>query len=188
MVEQKLYGKRIALIIAFRDFRDAEYFVPKEIFEKEGADVISVSTKRGMALGADGGEVYTDVLIDEVKPENFDAIIFLGGPGALEYLDNKTSYEVAKKTIEKNRILGAICVAPVILAKAELLSGKNATVWSSPMDRQPVRILKYYGAIYQDAAVVVDGKIITANGPDAADEFAKKIVSLLTKEPERLNS
>jgi protease I len=69
----------------------------------------------------------------------------------------------------------------VILAKAGVLKEKRATVWSSPLDRGPVRILKENGAIYEDKDVVQDGKIITANGPGAAEEFGQKLVEILTE-------
>jgi protease I len=44
------------------------------------------------------------------------------------------------------------------------------------------KILKEKGAIFEKKPVVFDGKIITANGPGAAEEFGKTIVELLTKE------
>jgi protease I len=93
---------------------------------------------------------------------------------------------LAKETIEKDKILAAICISPVILANAGVLKGKKATVWSSPLDKNPIRILKNGGAIYKDALVVVDGKIVTANGPEAAKEFGEALVSLLTRQPLRL--
>jgi protease I len=57
------------------------------------------------------------------------------------------------------------------LAKAGVLKGKKATVWSSPMDKSPIKILTQNGAIFENLDVVVDGNIITANGPQAAEEF-----------------
>lgn len=181
MAEKTLENKKIAIIIAFRDFRDAEYFVPKEILEKAGAKIITVSTKFGTAIGADGGDVEVDILLENLNPAEFAGIVFIGGPGCLQYLDNENSYKIAKETISQNKVLGAICVSPVILAKAGVLSGKRATVWSSPMDRGPVRILKENGAIYEDRGVVVDGKIVTGNGPEAAKEFGEKLVKVLTE-------
>ncbi|OIO45632.1 MAG: hypothetical protein AUJ24_00260 [Parcubacteria group bacterium CG1_02_36_42] len=177
-----LENKKIAIVIAFRDFRDAEYFVPKEILEKAGVKIITVSTKLGMSIGADGGDTEVDLLVKNLNVANFDAVVFIGGPGCLQYLDNENSYKVARETIEKNKILGSICVSPVILAKAGVLKEKRATVWSSPLDRGPVKILKENGVIYEDKDVVVDGKIITANGPGAAEEFGQKLVDLLTNQ------
>jgi len=188
------------MIVAFKDFRDEEYFVPKEILETAGAEVKTASNKMGRAIGADGGDVEIDLLVENLNLaefddlqrksshnsiqsiSSFDAVIFIGGPGCLENLDNENSYKVAQETVSQNKILASICVSPVILAKAGVLSGKRATVWSSPLDRSPVKILEKNGAIYQDQSVVTDGKIITGNGPAAAKKFGQAIVKALTKE------
>ena len=177
---ENLVGKKIAMIIAFRDFRDAEYFVPKEILEKAGIEVKTASNKKGIAIGADGGDVKVDLLVSEINPAEFAAVVFIGGSGCLENLDNESSYRVAQETVSQNRVLASICISPVILAKAGVLEGRKATVWSSVMDRSSVRILKDNGTIYQDEDVVVDGKIITGNGPAAAKEFGQAILEVLT--------
>lgn len=172
-------GKKVALIVAFRDFRDPEYFVPKEIFEKEGLEVKTVSTKEGVAIGAEGGEARVDILLENLKVDDFDAILFVGGPKALDYLDNETSYKIARQTIEKGKILGAICISPVILAKSGVLKGKKATVWTSVLDKSAAKILKENGAEYVEEKAVKDGKIITANGPEAAKDFANLVLEAL---------
>jgi protease I len=179
MDENHRQNKKIAMIIASEDFRDEEYFVPKEILEKEGIEVKTASDKTGLARGADGGEAKVDLLVQEVNSADFDAVVFIGGPGALEYLDNEISYKLARGVAEQEKILGAICVAPAILARAGVLKNKKATVWSSALDKGPVRILKEAGTIYEDEDVVIDGKIITANGPSSAQEFGEKILSML---------
>lgn len=181
MGEKTLQEKKVVMIIAFRDFRDVEYFVPKEILEKAGAKITTVSTKIGTAIGADGGDTEVNFLLENLNLADFDAIVFIGGPGCLQYLDNENSYRIARETIEQNKVLGSICISPVILAKAGVLEGKKATVWSSPMDRGPVRTLKEGGAIYQEELVVVDGKLVTAVGPEAAEEFGEKLVKVLTE-------
>jgi len=179
MLEKTLEGKKIAMIVAFKDFRDEEYFVPKEILEAAGAEIRNVSTQIGRALGADGGEIEVDLLLESLSPTDFDGIIFIGGPGCLKYLDNENSYRVAKETVSEGKVIAAICISPVILAKAGVLAGKNATVWSSIMDKSPITILEENGAIYQEGPVVVDGRIVTANGPAAAEEFGAAIINLL---------
>jgi len=181
MPGKNLAGKKIVIILAFRDFRDEEYFVPKEILQGAGAEVKTASNQMGTAIGADGADVEVNLLISEINIIDFDAVIFIGGPGCLENLDNEESYQVAKETVSQNKVLASICISPVILAKAGVLEGKKAAVWSSPLDRGPVKILENNGAIYQDKPVVVDGKIITGNGPAAAREFGGKIIELLTK-------
>jgi len=180
MPENILVGKKVAIIMAFKDFRDAEYFVPKEILEKAGAVITTVSTQKGKAIGADGGDVEVDLTLEELKPADFNGIVFIGGPGALKELDNEKTYALIREIVSQNKVLGSICISPVILAKAGALKGKKATVWSSLLNRSPVRILKENGVTYVPEEVVVDGRIVTGNGPDAAEEFGTKLAGVLT--------
>ena len=180
MSNKTIKGKSIAMIIAFRNFRDEEYFIPKEILETAGAEITTISAQTGKAMGADGGELEVALSLKDLNVADFDAIIFIGGSGALKYLDNDESYQIAREAVSQKKLLAAICISPVILAKTGVLEGKKATVWSSPLDKTPVRILQDHGALYQAELVVVDGKIITANGPAAAKQFGETIVSALT--------
>ena len=167
------------MIIAPHDFRDEEYFVPRSVFEKEGFVVKTASTKKGIAFGVFGGEVEVDLLPEEVKIKDFDAFVFVGGPGALKHLDNSTFYKMIKEVVGSSAVLGAVCVSPIILANAGILEGKQATVWSSTMDKKAVSLLKEKGGLYREEEVVCDGNLVTANGPEAAKKFAQEIVSKL---------
>jgi len=173
-------GKRKAVfIIAFQDFRDREYFIASEILELKGVEIKVASNKKGIAIGADGGEVKVDFLISEINLLDFDVIIFIGGPGCLKYLDSEDSYKIIKATIDKGKILASICISPVILAKTGVLKNKRATVWYSVLDKKPIKILKENGAKFIDENVVQDENIITANDPEATEKFANKILESL---------
>jgi protease I len=172
-------NKKILMVLAFRGFRDEEYFIPKEILEKAGYDVKVASNKTGVAVGADGGEAGVDFLVPEVSPEDFEAVVFVGGLGCLKNLDNEDSYKLIRETVKNDKILGAICISPVILAKAGVLNGKDTTVWSDAMDKSAIKILEKNGAIYQKIPVAADGKTVTACGPEAAEDFAEKISEIL---------
>ena len=172
-------NKKVVMVVASENFRDEEYFEPKTILEEQGVIVKTASNKAGVARGVGGREANVDLLITDVNPADFDAVIFIGGSGSLEHLDNDNSYQLVQSTLGQKKILAAICVSPVIVAKAGVLKDKEATVWSSPEDRSAVQILEENGAKYVDKPVVVDGQIITANGPAAAQEFGKKIRELL---------
>ena len=94
-------------------------------------------------------------------------------------LENQEFHGLAQGFFKTGKILAAICIAPALLAKAGVLQDKKATVWSGPMDKSPVNILKEGGAIYQNEDVVVDNNIITANGPEAAAKFGEALVRAL---------
>ena len=62
MPKQSISGKKIAIVIAFREFRDVEYFIPGNILTGAGAKITAVSSQKGLAIGADGGEVQVNLL------------------------------------------------------------------------------------------------------------------------------
>ncbi|MEA3453187.1 MAG: DJ-1/PfpI family protein [Patescibacteria group bacterium] len=170
---------KIAIIIAFKNFCDEEYFIPREIFLKKGFEVKTISSEKGIAVGGSGGEAKIDISFEDFDIIGFDAIVFVGGPGAYKYIEDQFVWEIVRNTIKQGKLLAAICIAPVILARAGALEGKQATVWSSVMDKKPIHVLEENGAEYLDKSVVQDGKIITANGPPAAKAFAETIIQAL---------
>lgn len=167
-------AKTVALVIAEKIFRDEEYQVPKEILEKAGIKVLTVSTTLGMAIGKLGLVVKPDILLKDVKDCQLDALIFIGGGGSSQYFEDKTAHELAWLFYNQGKIVGAICIAPVILAKAGLLKGKKATVFSDGKE-----VLRRNGAVYTEGLVEVDQRLITGSGPEAAEEFGKELVHLL---------
>jgi len=179
-MSKPLEGKNIAMVIAFRDFSDPEYFISRNVLLGAGAKVITVSSKKGLAIGVDGGEAQVNLISSEFKVEGFEAVVFIGGPGMGGKLDDEGFQKIAKETVEANKVLGAICIAPALLAKAGLLSGKKVTVWSDPLDKSAIKILKEEGAEYLDEDVVIDGKIVTASGPMVAKKFGQALVEVLT--------
>ena len=164
-------------IIAPVEFRDEEYFVPKQILEENGIEVTTASTS-DTSMSKFGKQVDVDLLIDNATSD-YNLILFVGGTGARTYFDNKKALELARKFLDEGKFVTAICIGPAILAKSGVLSGRQATVWARPNKREGVDILEENGAIYVDQDVVVDGKIITANGPEAAEAFGKKILEVL---------
>ncbi len=171
---------KIAIVIAFKNFRDEEYFVPKKIFEENSFKVKTISSEKGTAVGGDGGEAEVDIALNDLDISEFDALVFAGGPGAYEFIEDEGLWQIVRQARDEGKLLAAICIAPAILAKAGVLHSKKATIWSSPMDKKPIRILRENGAEFLDKPVVKDGKMITANGPATAEKFANSIVDYLT--------
>jgi protease I len=169
-----LAGKTILMIVAPEGFRDEELLEPKKIFENHNANVKIASKGVSVARGKLGAKIDVDYDIDEVIMQDYDAVVFVGGPGAAVYFDDETAHSIAREALEEDEILGAICIAPVILANAGLLKGKKATVFPSGADD-----LKKNGAKYTGKDVEADGKIVTANGPAAAKKFGEKIAEML---------
>lgn len=168
---------KVLLVIAQEGFQDHEYAVPKQIIEGAGFEVITASKTAGECRGKFGTSAEAAVSLSSAKAADYAAVIFIGGPGAVAYQRDQEAHLLAREAVKTGRILAAICIAPTILAYAGVLKGKQATVWNG--DNQQDKVLKDNGAVYVDQQVVVDGQIITANGPPAAENFGKKIAELL---------
>ncbi|MEW6095421.1 MAG: DJ-1/PfpI family protein [bacterium] len=171
-----LKGKKILMIIASSNFRDEEYLVPHKILEAQNLVIVTASSSLEISRGMLGAKVKPDILLSKVTVEDYEAIIFVGGSGSSEYWNDNTAHNIAQKAVAQNKILAAICIAPVTLANAGVLKGKRATVFSSETGK-----LREKGVNYTGADVETDGNIITANGPLSAEKFAQAIVNLLKK-------
>jgi protease I len=172
---------KVLLIIAPENFRDEEYFEPKQVLEEAGHEVVTSSKTLKAISTVEKKEVEVDVLFEELFTENgepktndYEAIAFIGGAGAQVYIEDKHAHALAWDTYNSGKIVAAICIAPVILAKAGLLIGKRSTVWTGAKQD-----LCDGHCIYTPDDVVTDGRIITANGPNVATEFGNTIAKKL---------
>lgn len=173
--------KHILLIIASSGFQPAEYSDTQQALTQAGVKVSVASNQTGIATASDNKlKIPVDFTLDQVKPENFDGIFIIGGPGALKYLDNSKVYKIMQAAAKSpTKLWGAICISPRILAHANLLDHRNVTGWDD--DHKLVNIFKNAGANYINTSVVIDHNLITANGPKAAKEFGTAIVKALNK-------
>ena len=168
--------KKAVLIIAKEIFRDEELFDTQEALEEEGVTTAVASSVVGTCKGKLGKNARSTVLLKDISADDYDAIIFVGGSGAMQYYDDPAAILLATEANRKQKVLAAICIAPRILANARLLEGKTSTCYISEADA-----IQQLGAKYTGNDVEQDGKIITANGPHAAYEFGKKIAQELLK-------
>jgi protease I len=114
-----LNKKKVLMIIAPKNFRDEEFLEPKNVLEKAGIEVKVASTIKGTAKGMLGANVDVETTVDEVNPAEYDAVVVVGGSGSQTYLwDNKRVQEIVKKAESLGKIVSAICISPVVLARA----------------------------------------------------------------------
>ena len=165
--------KKVLMVIAPSDFRDEEFFETKEVLEKANIDVTVVNSTGQPSKSSFGKIVTPDKNFYDTDEKDFDAIVFVGGSGTKVYFNHKRTLELAKKFCESGKVAAAICIAPTILVNAGIINGKKAT--SFPSERNKINAV----GTYTGKPVEIDGKIITANGPQAAKEFGKKIAEAL---------
>lgn len=166
--------KKIAMFIAFRGFRDEEYSEPKRILEAAGHKVVTVSTSLGEAQGKFRLTAHVDKVVDEIIPADYDALTLVGGPGALAELDNPKVYALFRTASALGKVIGSICISPVVLAHAGLLGGKKVTCFPDGSGE----VVKG-GGKYTAAEVEIDGRLVTASGPVPAKKYGQALAGLL---------
>lgn len=168
--------RQALLIIAKRGFQDTELNGARDGLTAAGFDVILASTEAGPCVGKFGAKETAAVAIKNVNVKDYDRIGFIGGPGAAHLWQNADAKMIAQNAVIAKKPLGAICIAPKILAAAGVLSGKKATVWNE--DGNQAEFLALNNAQYTGEQITVDGLIITGNGPEAAVKFGQAFANL----------
>ncbi|MCX8010851.1 MAG: DJ-1/PfpI family protein [Ignavibacteria bacterium] len=169
-------GKKAVFVIPETNFHDQEYLVTKNILEKAGVKVFVSAESNIFARGQYGLRVKPEMILMNLHPENFDAIVLIGGSGSKNLWNNQYLHRILKEFYTQNKLICAICSAVGILASADLLKGKRVTCFAGDIEQIQIR-----GAIVTSSKTECDINIITANGPDSAGEFANLIIDKLSK-------
>jgi len=169
--------KTIALVVAYEGFQEKEYHETRRVLEAADFKVTTVSDASGFATDHTGLVVPVDVTLDKFQPALCDGFFVIGGPGALEHLDNSVTYRILNEMYALQKPYGAICIAPRILAKAEVLRHKKATCWDA--DNGTADLFEQHAVTFTKKPVVTDGCVVTADGPQAATEFGKAIIDCM---------
>lgn len=165
------------MIVAPRDFTDQEYADPRAIFDAQGAVVRVASTNQEAAISRNGVKLRVDQAVTAIGLDQFDALVVIGGTGALTYLmGNEALRNLILAAVRSNKVVAAICVAPAVLAHTGVLRNVKATCYP---DKRITAVLRLNGADYTERSVVTSGRIVTADGPDAAKEFARRVLEAL---------
>jgi len=170
-----LINRSVLLVLPALNFNEEEYLIITYCLERENIKIFIVSDANTICKGENGLKVKNDVQFYNIHESNFGGLILVGGSGMRNYWDNSAVQLTAKQFIKNKKPVGAICSAPIILARAGLLSG-CATCY--PDDKNELELNKIS---YSDDTVVVDKNIITARDPSSTNEFMKAFLYELTK-------
>ena len=180
--EEHIMIRKVLFILIPKDYRDEEFTAPYKAITGAGHTVDVAGFTPGIAHGSRGHEFTPSLLIDELTDADlsaYHAVVIPGGPGSTTYLwNNPRVQEIIRYFHTHKKLVAAICYACVAVAQSDILDGKKATVY--PTD-ETKKIFKEKNVCFCDEGCVVlaDDAIITAQGPQFADEFAQAILTNL---------
>lgn len=158
-------------------FEDSEFTSPKQAIVDAGHDFDLIGTKKGITLVGKTGEteVETDLGIDEVKPEDYDALLIPGGFSPDKLRGDERFLEFIRHFSKERKPIFSICHAPQLLVSADVLRGVDAT----SVPRISVDITNA-GGNYIDEAVVFDNSgLVSSRTPDDLPQFNEAIIETL---------
>jgi protease I len=173
-------GKKV-LILATNGFEQSELEVPRDRLKAAGAKVDIVSPQAGEIKGWDvkdwGRPVKVDKMLDEVKADDYDAIVLPGGkinPDLLRV--NNKALKLIKDFYNQKKVVAAVCHAPWLLVETGIARGKRMTSYHSMKTD-----VANAGARWEDSEVVADQGVVTSRNPKDLEAFSAKIIEELNE-------
>lgn len=157
-------------------FEDSEFEDPYGALRKAGHDVTVIGLEAGATLTGYRGRVETvsDVSIDDVRPEQFQALFLPGGTSPDHLRAHPAMVEFAAAFMGDGRPVLAICHGPQLLLTADTVRGRRLTAWKTVQGD-----LRHAGAEVVDEPVVVDGNLVTSRQPDDIPQFVRRSLELV---------
>ncbi len=154
-------------------FEEIEAITLIDVLRRAGFCVTSCGLSGLQSRGAHGVTLAADTTIDDAIQRPWDLVVLPGGmPGATNLRDDARIGQLLDQTVKSGGYIGAICAAPIVLARFGFLDGRKATSYPGFEAQMP-------GVDYREDRVVCDGNILTSRGPGTAMEFALAITELL---------
>lgn len=167
-------AKKIAAIVTDL-VEDIELTSPKEALENAGNEVTTIGFEANQTIkGKKGGEFTIDRSIDEVSPEDFDALLIPGGFSPDQLRKDQRFVDFVTYFLKNDQPLFAICHGPQLFIQTGLTEGRTMTAYDTVRPD-----VAYAGANVKDEAVVIDSQLVTSRTPDDLPEFNKAIVEIL---------
>lgn len=169
-------SKKIAVLVTDY-FEDPEYVDPAKAFKEKGHELTAIEKEKGETVKGKQGksEVVIDESIDDVSPENFDALFLPGGfsPDILRADERFVSF--AKAFMDAKKPVLAICHGPQLLITAETLDGRDVTGFKSIQ----VDLKNAGGKVHDKEVVVCQDQLVTSRQPDDIPAFVKESLRIL---------
>ncbi len=169
----------IAILFA-EGFEEVEALAPVDLLRRAGLSVVMAGVGGKEITGSHGVTVKMDREVQELDPEELEALVLPGGlPGTLNLEGSQAVQALLERCAAREKTIGAICAAPSVLAHKGLLKNREATAFPNFQ-----KDLEDGGASLGERYVCEDGNFITARGMGVATEFGLKLAERLAS-PEK---
>ena len=155
-------------------FEETEAIAPLDLLRRAGVDILTVGINGKIVYGSHKIGVEADIELGEVDLTNLEMVILPGGLGGVASIRaSKEAMDIVRFAYENNKFTAAICAGPTVLADLGITDGKNATCY--PGCETGMRSAN----MQENAASVIDGKLITGTSAGCAVPFGLSLIEVL---------
>lgn len=165
------------LVLLAPGFEEIEFSAPVDILRRLEIPVRTAGVQGRLVEGAHGIEMKADMLLVDVEPQDYDGVILPGGAASWLLRDTPAVLKLVRTMHAGNKLVAAICAAPIALEAAGVINGCKVTCYPAEAVTADIK-----SATLEDAPTVTDGHIITGRGPGAALEFGFAIGAYFRKD------
>lgn len=158
-------------------FEDVEFTSPKEALEAAGHEVVVIGFEKGQEVTGKKEEVMVtvDIGIDDAKPEDYDALLILGGFSPDKLRGDERFLDFTRYFDKERKPIFSICHGPQLLVNADVLRGKDATA----VKQVAVDVTNAGGNFIDQAVVIDESGLVSSRTPDDLPQFNEAIVNAL---------
>jgi 4-methyl-5(b-hydroxyethyl)-thiazole monophosphate biosynthesis len=171
-------ARGVVLVPLAEGFEEIEAVTIVDVLRRAGLEVRVAGLAPGPVRGSHGIACLTDCTLDEVQPDELAALVLPGGmPGSTNLAQDRRVLDLVQRLDRRGLPVAAICAAPLALAAAGILDGREATAHPS------VRARLGQARVLDAPRVVRAGNVWTSQGPGTALEVSLALVEELCGAP-----
>lgn len=155
-------------------YEDLELWYPKIRLAEEGYETVVAGMGERTYHGKRGYPITVDTSVDDVRAEDFDALVIPGGYAPDIMRRSEQLLTITRAMHEAGKPIGFICHAGWVPISAGIVRGRRGTSVGAIKDD-----LVNAGMLWEDSPVVVDGNLISSRTPADLVPFTKAIIAAL---------
>ncbi len=174
--EQQEDIQKVIIVVAMDNYQPKELWPVYDTLMFEGFEITVAGSKTGTAKsGADSIDI--DAVFSEISAADYSGIVVIGGTGVKNLWDNEDLHALIDAVYGNGGVAAAICLAPLTLANAGVLKSGSSACWYNENEIDSRMSELEISDSGKDITVIE--RVITGNGPGAAQEFADEIIEKL---------
>ena len=155
-------------------FEETEAIAPLDLLRRAGVEIRTVGINSKTVYGSHGIGVEADIALSEVDRNALEMVILPGGLGGVASIRaSKEAMDIVRFAYENGKYTAAICAGPTVLADLGITDGKHATCYPGCETGMGSAVMA------ENAASVIDGKLITGTSAGCAVLFGLSLIEVL---------